>query len=92
MRVRWSSDATADLERITEYIAENSPDSALRVARQIYRSVASLAKWPGRGRAGWVEGTRELVLTPLPYIVVYRIRDAVVEILHVHHGAQKWKQ
>jgi toxin ParE1/3/4 len=92
MHVHWTPDAVDDLERITEYIAENSPDSALRVARRIYRAVAPLAKWPSRGRIGWVEGTLELVLAPLPFVVVYRIKDEVVEILHVHHGAQNWRQ
>jgi toxin ParE1/3/4 len=35
-------------------------------------------------------GTRELVLTPLPYIVVYRIADDVIHILRILHRAQKW--
>ena len=92
MQIRWTPEAVDDLERIAEYIAENNPDSALRVARRVYGSVASLAESPGRGRIGWVEGTRELVLAPLPYVVVYRINDASVEILHVHHGAQNWRK
>jgi toxin ParE1/3/4 len=92
MPIRWTPDAVDDLKRITEYIDENSPDSALRVARRICGSVASLAKSPSGGRIGWVEGTRELVLALLPYVVVYRIKDEVVEILHVHHGAQNWRQ
>jgi toxin ParE1/3/4 len=37
---------------------------------------------------GREEGTRELVLPRLPYIVVYRIRGEAVELLHVYHGAQ----
>jgi toxin ParE1/3/4 len=35
-------------------------------------------------------GRRELVLPPLPYIVVYRVTADVVEILRVFHGAQDW--
>ena len=44
--------------------------------------------WPG-----YRDGTRELVLSPLPYVVVYRV-DAearAVHILHIHHGAQNWR-
>ncbi len=37
---------------------------------------------------GREEDTRELVLSPLPYIVVYRVKDSAVEILHIYHGAQ----
>jgi toxin ParE1/3/4 len=40
---------------------------------------------------GREDGTRELVLTPLPYIVVYRVREDAIEILHVYHGAQNWR-
>ena len=32
MRVRWTTDAADDLERICDYIAETSPDSARRMA------------------------------------------------------------
>jgi plasmid stabilization system protein ParE len=37
-----------------------------------------------------VDGTRELVLAPLPYIVVYRILKGAVEVARVLHGAQRW--
>src|ERR1017187_10541583 len=36
-------------------------------------------------------GTRELALTPLPYVVVYVAKTEAVEILHIHHGAQDWR-
>ena len=42
MRVRWTTDAADDLERVCDYIAETSPDSARRVARTIVEGVASL--------------------------------------------------
>ncbi|MBV9503785.1 MAG: type II toxin-antitoxin system RelE/ParE family toxin [Acidobacteriia bacterium] len=45
---------------------------------------------PHRGRPGKKEGTRELVLTPLPYIVVYRIAGDAIYIVRILHGAQKW--
>ena len=42
---------------------------------------------PERGRPGLVPGTRELVAL-WPYIIVYRITPAAIEILNVWHGAQ----
>jgi len=36
-----------------------------------------------------MEGTRELPLLPLPFIVVYRVLKDVVEIANVVHGAQR---
>jgi toxin ParE1/3/4 len=47
-----------------------------------------LRSTPFRGRPGREEGTRELVLSRLPYIVVYRVKDNDVEILHIYHDAQ----
>src|SRR6185437_47171 len=44
--------------------------------------------------ASWASGenqsTRELVLTPLPFIAVYRVKLEVVEIVRVLHGSQRW--
>ncbi len=37
-----------------------------------------------------MEGTRELVVAGLPYLVVYRLSDQVVEVLRVLHHAQEW--
>ena len=89
MRVRWTTDAADDLERICDYIAETSPDSARRVARTIVEGVASLRAFPNRGRPGRVDGTRELVFAPLPFVAVYEV-DEEVHLLRVLHGAQQW--
>jgi plasmid stabilization system protein ParE len=35
-----------------------------------------------------MKGVRELVLSPLPYLVAYRIQDETIEILYIRHGAQ----
>jgi plasmid stabilization system protein ParE len=43
---------------------------------------------PNRGRPGHRSGAKELVLAPLPYVVVYSVKADAVEILHIHHGAQ----
>lgn len=88
MTIRWTTGAADDLERISEYIAEDSPEAALRVARAIFSRIKELSKFPYLGRKGQEEGTREFVLTPLPYIAVYRVTEEVVEILHFYHGAQ----
>jgi toxin ParE1/3/4 len=56
----------------------------------LYEAPAALVSIPFRGRPGKKEGTRELVLSPLPYIVVYRITDDAIHIVRILHGAQKW--
>ncbi len=90
MRIRWSPEAVDDLDRIFHRIRLDNPDAARRVAREIYRRVDRLKVFPTRGRVGRVEGTRELVFTPLPYIAVYRVAENIVEIGRIYHGAQDW--
>ena len=92
MQLRWSPAAVEDLFRIIEYIQQENPAAAQRIAKTIYESAGSLKSFPNKGRAGRVEGTRELPLPPLPFVVVYRILTDTVEIANVIHGAQKWPQ
>lgn len=92
MQLRWSPDAAADFEAIVQYIRRDNLPAARRTAGTIYARVGALAKSPLVGRYGRVEGTRELPLPPLPYIVVYRVLEqaATVEIVNILHGAQQW--
>ena len=88
MEVRWSPEAADDLERIVIRIRQDNPQAARRVADTIYQRCADLRQFPNRGRHGRVAGTRELVLAPLPFIVVYRVKTEAVEIVRIYHGAQ----
>jgi addiction module RelE/StbE family toxin len=90
MRVRWTSDAAEDLERISDVIAEDRPETARRSALEIVQSVDALDTFPNRGRPGRVEGTRELVLAPLPFIAVYEVHEEELQVLRILHGAQRW--
>jgi addiction module RelE/StbE family toxin len=89
MRLRWTPAAADDLESIADYLAGHLPSFARSTIQEIYETILTLRFTPYRGRAGREEGTRELVLSRLPYIVVYRVRDNDVEILHIYHGAQR---
>jgi toxin ParE1/3/4 len=88
--IRWSPEAADDFEHIINYIREQNPSAASRVARSIYERISSLESFPNSGRIGRVESTRELVMAPLPFIVVYRVKNTVVEIARILHGAQRW--
>jgi len=89
MRIRWTPAAAADLEQIHNYLIERMPGFAHSTIVRIYSSVQSLKRMPNKGRLGREAGTRELVLVPLPYIVVYRVREDEIAIVHVHHGARE---
>lgn len=84
MRVEWLDAALGDVEAITDYIARDNLTAAARGERRIREGVARLAELPGMGRPGRIGQTRELILRP--YIVPYRVRGQVVEILAVIDG------
>jgi toxin ParE1/3/4 len=91
MEIRWSEPAADDLERICEWIERDNPEAARRVAATIYNGVGKLREFPVKGRASSrLEGRRELVFLPLPYIAVYQIKQNHIEISRIFHGAQDW--
>jgi toxin ParE1/3/4 len=90
MQLRWTEEAANDLERIADYLLLYAPDRAEELLRRVYNAPAALLNFPNRGRLGKREGTRELALAPLPYVVVYTVRDDVVFVVRILHGAQQW--
>lgn len=89
MRIRWNPKADKDLENVEDYISQDSPQAAIKVAIDIINQVERLREFPAMGRAGRVVGTRELVISGKPYIVSYRIKENVIEILRVLHTSRK---
>ena len=92
MRIRWTFPAAEDLENIKDFLAKHYPHFAEPTVRAIYQRIRSLKAAPNKGRPGHRSGTRELPLTPLPYVVVYAVQPDAIEVLHIHHGAQDWRQ
>ena len=92
MRVRWTTDAADDLERIFDYISESRPESARRVAQSVIERLGTLETFPHLGRPGRVQGTREVAFPPLPFVAIYEVRDEQIIVLRILHGAQRWPQ
>ena len=90
MKVRWTRAASLHLEEIGDHIARDSRASADRLVNLILDRTEALGEHPHLGRAGRVDATRELVVAGTPYIVVYRVRGGVAEVLAVFHGARRW--
>jgi toxin ParE1/3/4 len=90
MRIIWRRAALNDLEAIREFIAQDNPQAATRVHAAVRTAVDPLASYPNLGRAGRVDGTRELIVVDLPYVIVYRVLEDTVRILAVIHTSRQW--
>jgi toxin ParE1/3/4 len=90
MQLRWTEEATADLEGIADYVLAHTPERATRLLRALYEAPRQLLTFPSLGRPGRKDGTRELVMSPLPWIIVYAVRGGLIYVVRILHGAQQW--
>jgi toxin ParE1/3/4 len=88
MTIRWRLSAVSDLANIRDYISASSPNTAHVVVERVLRSVDRLDGFPKSGRRGSAQGTFEVVVPGLPYIVVYTLDETDVDIVAVFHGAR----
>jgi len=92
VRVRFSTEARAELNEHVAYIRRRSPQGARRVRASVYAAAKRAALFPEAARLadepGAVPGTREIILPDYPYIMPYRIEGGALIILHVFHTAQ----
>lgn len=90
--VIWLDEALEDLKLIGEYIAQENANAAYNVLIKIKATADSLSRHPEIGRSGRVFGTREIVISDLPYILAYQITDRDIRILAVMHTSRKWPE
>ena len=88
MPVVWSRRAARHLSAIRRYIRRFNPEAAKSTAKRILESVHVIAEHPQIGRAGRIGWTREFPVPGTPYLLVYMVQDATLEIIAVLHGAQ----
>jgi toxin ParE1/3/4 len=91
VHIVWTRRATRHLEAAYRYWSgEKSEDAADKMLDRIFSVVELLENRPEMGRRGRISGTRELVVTPTPFILVYMIRRQSLAIVALLHGARKW--
>jgi toxin ParE1/3/4 len=88
MTVRWTITSLRDLDSLHSFISEDSPTAALAVVETLLKGIAALTRNPQMGRTGRVAGSRELVIAP--YVIAYRCRKSVIEVLGIMHGSRRW--
>jgi toxin ParE1/3/4 len=90
-KLRISPDAKADLDSIWDYIAEDNPAEATDFVLKILDRCELLTEQPYMGPARDLirEGLR---IHPVDdYVVLYRIIDDIVDIVHVFHGKRDYQ-
>ena len=86
----FSEVALKDLIEIVSFIANKNPQAAIKVKEEIISRANILSEHPEIGRLGRVQGTRELVLTGISHILIYRVVNERPQIIRVLHDRQNW--
>lgn len=90
MSIRWLPQAQRNRLEQLDYIAQDKPLAAIGQDEQIERQINMLLAHPKMGRPGRVTGTRELVISGTPFVVIYRLQEQSIEVLRLLHSAQQW--
>lgn len=92
MKLIWTPSARKARSAAIDYIAQDSPRAALSQLDEIERQTDMLIAHPDMGRPGRIDGTRELVVSRTPFIVIYRVKRRAkrIELFRFLHGAQQW--
>ncbi len=92
MRIRYGDEAVADLQAIVSFGLKEGLRDPKGFVRRLRERLQILVAHPLAGRAGRVNGTRELPLAGLPYIAVYLVsaEAGLIDVVRILHGAQMW--
>jgi toxin ParE1/3/4 len=91
VQVQWTEKAKNRLEEMEAYVARESPAAAKNIILAIIKKTAvQLSKYPESGKPGRLTGTRELLFSDSPYLVVYTVRHNTLTILTIFHTAQNF--
>ncbi|MDR2196331.1 MAG: type II toxin-antitoxin system RelE/ParE family toxin [Gallionellaceae bacterium] len=89
MIVIWTPEAERDRADIWDYIAADNPDAAVQMDTLFSDAAARLVAHPKLGKAGEIQGTRELIPHE-SYRLVYEIDGDTVWVLALLNTAQQW--
>jgi len=90
LSIRWLPQAQSNRLEQLDYIAQDNPLAAINQDEEIERQINMLLAHPQMGRPGRVTGTRELVISSTPFVVIYRLQGQSIEVLRLLHSAQQW--
>ncbi len=88
-QINWTDEAERWLKDIHDYIAQDSPESAMRVVEGIYEKTRLLRRFTEIGhKYGRIQDKHVRILLYGHYRIAYLIKsDGNIDILGVFHGA-----
>lgn len=92
MQVKWLRRALRNLEQARNYVFQENPTTAQELIIKIQNAANQLQKYPFMGKNGRVEGTRELIISNSPYILIYRVKEESVEVLRILHTSKRYPE
>lgn len=91
MKIIWSTLAQIELQNAIADAEETDAAWADAILAEIERVELLLKRHPRAGPAIDKSEKRKLRLGGLPFVLIYRIRDADVEIGRLHHAKADWR-
>ncbi|MDD5031055.1 MAG: type II toxin-antitoxin system RelE/ParE family toxin [Rhodoferax sp.] len=88
--IEWLQVASTNRFEQLDYIAQDNPLAAISQDEEIEHQVDILMQHPQMGRPGRKKGTRELVISRTPFVVVYRVKGTRIEVIRLLHSSQQW--
>lgn len=87
-KIEITPEAEQDIFFIASEIKQqNNSAIAKHTLTEIKNQLNTLAEYPEIGRVGGCEGTREIVMSGMPYIAIYEQTDSSVVVVRVLRGA-----
>ena len=89
LEIRWSKNSVRQINRIAEYIGEDSPVQAKRVVELIFSAPERVSENPRIGQIVPEFGLDQIrEVRVYSYRIIYRFTDTNLEIAGVLHGRQ----
>lgn len=88
--IAWLPLASTNRFEQLDHIAQDNPLAAISQDEQIEHQVDMLMQHPQMGRPGRKKGTRELVISRTPFVVVYRVKGTRIEVIRLLHSSQQY--
>jgi plasmid stabilization system protein ParE len=89
VKIRFTLPASRQLDAILAYIEARSPQGAGNLLDRIDEALALVAEQPRIGRATNRPGFRRIVITPHPYVIIYRASSAEIVVHSIRHTSRR---